>query len=106
MAYIELPVAEDTPYQSFSVKLEGSIYQVRLRYNSRAGHWALDLADAVGAPLVSGIAIRLGVDLLVQYSGDDFPPGKLFAMNWVDEFVEPDRDNFGTDVSLIYEESE
>lgn len=106
MGYIELPVAEDTPHQSFSVQLEGSVYQFRLRYNTRAGHWALDLADAYGTRLICGIAVRLGVDLLSAYSDDSFPPGKLFAMNWVDPYQEPDRDNFGADVSLIYEESE
>jgi hypothetical protein len=105
MAYIELPIAEDTPHQSFSVQLEGTVYQVRLRYNTRAGHWALGLADAAGIVLLSGVAVRLGVDLLSQYKDDRFPPGKLFAMNWVDQYQEPGRDNLGTDVSLIYEES-
>jgi hypothetical protein len=105
MAALELPVSQDTPYQSFSVQLEGSVYQVRLRYNTRAGHWALDLADDAGTRLISGIAIRLGVDLLSAYSDDSFPPGKLFAINWVNAYQEPDRDNFGADVSLVYEES-
>ena len=105
MAYIELPIAHDTPHQSFSVQLDGSVYQVRLRYNSRAGHWAMDLADAGGNPLTVGIAVRLGVDLLAQYSSVSFPPGVLFALNWVDQYQEPDRDNLGRDVSLIYEEA-
>ena len=106
MAFIELPVASDIADQSFSVQLDGAVYQVRLRYNTRAGHWALDLADAVGTPLLSGMAIRLGVDLLAQFSDDRFPPGKLFAMNWVNAYAEPDRDNFGTDVALIYQEAD
>jgi hypothetical protein len=105
MAAFELPVALDMPYQSFAVQLEGAVFQVRLRYNTRAGHWAVDLSDAAGTRLISGIAVRLGVDLLSAYSDDSFPPGKLFAINWVDQYLEPDRDNFGADVSLVYEES-
>ena len=105
MVYIELPVSHDVADQGFSVQLDGTVYQVRLRYNTRAGHWALDLSDSVGTPLLSGVAVRLGVDLLAQFDREDLPAGRLFAMNWVSEFQEPDRDNFGTDVSLIYEEA-
>ncbi len=105
MAYIELPISHGTPHQSFSVQLDGSVYQVRLRFNSRAGHWAMDLADAGGTPLALGIAVRLGVDLLAQYSAASFPPGVLFALNWTDQYQEPDRKNMGSDVSLIFEEA-
>lgn len=105
MAYIEVPITADLPHQSFSVKLDGAVYQLRLRYNSRAGHWALDLTDAAGTALLSGIAIRLGVDLLAQYSDARFPEGKLFAINWVAAYQEPGRSNLGADVVLVYEEA-
>ena len=105
MAFLELPLTVDVPHQSFSVQLDGTVYRMRLRYNSRAGHWTLDLADAAANPLVSGVAVRLGVDLLAQYADDRFPAGKLFAMNWVEAYREPARDDFGSDVVLIYEEA-
>ena len=105
MAFIELPVAADVPYQSFSTTLNGAVYRIRLRYNTRAGFWSLDLADAAGAPLLSGLAIRLGTDLLSQFASEGFPPGKLFAVNWVAAHREPDRETFGRDVSLVYEEA-
>ena len=79
MAYIELPISHDTPHQSFSVQLDGSVYQIRLRYNSRAGHWAMDLADAGGNPLTVGIAVRLGVDLLAQYSSVSLSSGRALC---------------------------
>lgn len=106
MAYIELPITADLPHQSFSVQLDGTVFRLRLRYNWRAGHWALDLADSSGAPLISGVAVRLGVDLLAQYADDRLPSGKLFAMNWVAPYQPPGRDNFGTDVVLIYEQGQ
>jgi hypothetical protein len=106
MAFIELPIIADTPDQSFSVILDGSLYQVRLRYNGRAGCWALSLFNAAGAPLIAGMAVRLGVDLLAQFSDNAFPPGRLFIINWADEYAKPGRKNFGSDVSLIYEEAE
>lgn len=105
MAFIELPITADLPHQSFSVKLDGAVYHFRLRYNSRAEHWALDLSDAGANALLCGIAVRLGVDLLAQYSDARFPAGRLFAMNWVSQYADPDRSNFGADVALIYQEA-
>lgn len=105
MAFIELPIAADTPDQSFSMVLDGAVYHLRLRLNTRAGFWVLFIAAADATPLLSGIAIRLGVDLLAPYADDPFPAGRLFAINFVDAYAEPDRDNFGRDVSLIFEEA-
>ena len=106
MAFIELPIAADTPHQSFSVQLDGALYTVRLRYNTRAGHWILDLFTFAGEQLVAGLALRLGVDLLSQYRSAEMPPGSLFVLNYVDPYAEPDRDNFGQDVMLIYQEAQ
>jgi hypothetical protein len=106
MAYIELPILADTPDQSFSIALDGSVYHLRLRYNSRADYWMLFISTADGTPLLSGMAVRLGADLLDQYADAELPPGGLFAVNFVDAYAEPDRDNFGRDVSLIYQEAE
>jgi hypothetical protein len=105
MAYLELPVTADLAYQSFSMQLDGAVYTIRLRYNSRAGHWAMDLAGADGGLLVAGIALRLGVDLLSQHQGATVPPGRLFIMNFVDPYQEPDRQSLGRDVALIYQEA-
>ena len=105
MAFIDLPIAADTPDQSFSVSLDAAVYRLRLRYNTRAGAWALSLATADGTPLLSGLALRLGVDLLAQFVDDRLPPGRLFAINYVDAYAEADRDNFGRDAALVYEEA-
>lgn len=104
MAYIELPI-DNTADQSFTTTLDGAVYRIHLRYNTRGGFWAIDILDASDTPLILGLAIRLGIDLLAQYT-EDIPPGQLFAINYADQYTEPNRDNFGTDVMLVYMEAE
>jgi hypothetical protein len=104
MAHIALPIAAGVVDQSFSIKLDGAVYHFRLRYITRAAVWVLSIGAADAAPIASGLVVRLGVDLLAQFSDDRFPPGRLFALNFVDPYVEAGRDNFGRDVALIYAE--
>ena len=103
MAYYELPI-DNTADQSFTVTLDGAVYRIHLRYNSRARFWAMDILDAADTQLVMGLAVRLGIDLLAQYA-DRFPPGRMFAINYADPYVEPNRDNMGSDVRLVYQEA-
>ena len=65
MAYYELPI-DNTVDQSFTVILDGAVYRIHLRYNTRAGFWAMDILDATDTQLVMGLAVRLGIDLLAQ----------------------------------------
>jgi len=104
MAHLSIPVAA-TAYQSFSVQLDGSVYRMRIRYNSRSGVWTLDLFDSAEQALLCGLALRTGIDLLDQYVDDRLPPGRLFIVNFVSEHGEPGRDDLGTDAVLVYEEA-
>ena len=49
--------------QIVKVSLAGVIYTLTLVYR---GMWVLDIDDAIGAPIVSGLAIVTGADLLAQ----------------------------------------
>lgn len=104
MAFIEIPV-QAVPYQRFSIQIDGAAYHLRVSHNTRAGTWSIDIYDAVQTPLVCGMAMRLGLDLLSQFSDDRFPPGRMFLQNLKEAYAEPDRENLGTDVVLIYQEA-
>lgn len=64
----EIPL---TPSQAcrFTVTLAGALYYLRLTYDiAQAGCWILDIGDADQTPLVAGIPLVSGVDLLAQYN--------------------------------------
>ncbi len=67
------------PFETFSCALDGTVYQFRTNYNERNGVWSFDLADdTTGAPLVSGVPILIGCDLLAPYG---LGIGSMFAID-------------------------
>ncbi|NML34953.1 phage baseplate plug family protein [Paraburkholderia antibiotica] len=52
--------------RTFLVSLVGAQYQFTLQWRDPTG-WFLDIADSTGNPMVSGIPLVTGVDLLAQY---------------------------------------
>ena len=54
--------------QRFVQDLAGTSYNFRLTYNTEAdGAWILDIGDSNQVPLVAGIPLVSGADLLGQY---------------------------------------
>lgn len=63
----EIPLTVGTP-QSFLVSLAGVQYRLTLRYrNAIDGGWVLDIASATRVPIIEGIPLVTGADLLAQY---------------------------------------
>lgn len=53
----------------FTITLGGTLYNMRLTYDiAQDGCWILDIGDANQVPLVAGIPLVSGVDLLAQYA--------------------------------------
>lgn len=65
MSAYPLPVSATA--QSFFVQLANVPYQLTLRWNSFASCWILDIADVDSVPLVQGIPVVTGTDLLAPY---------------------------------------
>ncbi|AJK46297.1 phage baseplate plug family protein [Burkholderia plantarii] len=64
--FYEIPLAP-TP-QVFSITLSGVAYRLTVLYRDAAeAGWTLDMAHASGDPLINGIPLVTGVDLLGQY---------------------------------------
>lgn len=66
MTPYEIPLANDP--QTLQIPLGGIVYTLTVQFNSIAGSWTLDIADAQRVPIVSGIPMVTGVDLLEQYA--------------------------------------
>jgi hypothetical protein len=65
MSAFPLPVSATA--QSFFVQLVNVTYKITLRWNTVAVCWVMDLADSEEVPLVQGIPIVTGTDLLAPY---------------------------------------
>lgn len=66
-SFYEIPFSP-TP-QVFRITLSGVEYQLTVQYRA-AGNagWILDIADAGGAPIVGGLPLVTGTDLLEPYA--------------------------------------
>ena len=95
----ELPLS-GTP-QRFQMTLSGITVRFSFHYREAAmGGWIMDISDYLGNPVVCGIPLVTGADLLAQYAYLGFP-GQL----WVRSDGEPDNvptfDNLGN-LSHVY----
>jgi hypothetical protein len=53
--------------QKLTISLAGTIYQLTLLWRSACG-WVMDISDSSGNPIISGIPLVTGADLLEQYA--------------------------------------
>lgn len=53
--------------QSLAMNLNGTDYRLRFLYNDEGNTWVMDIGDAQGIPIVCGIPLVSGSNLLAQY---------------------------------------
>lgn len=100
MATLEIPLLPRN--QTFSITLAGSIYQMAVTWrDAPQGGWVLDIADANSVPLVQGIAMITGADLMAQYATLGFP-GQLWVQSDFDPDLPPTFDNLGSGSHLYF----
>jgi hypothetical protein len=101
-SYFNIPLQVGTP-QTFTIALSGVTYTFTLQYRNDpggTGGWVLDIADASGNPLVQGIPLVTGTNLLEQYAYLGFGGG-LYVQNASNPDAVPTFEDLGSD-SLLY----
>lgn len=76
MVINEIPLTATN--QQFSITLSGTVWQMRIIWRDVAG-WVLDMLNASGAPVITGIPLLPGQDLLAQYGWLN-PGGRLVVV--------------------------
>ena len=105
MITIPLPIGQ--AFFDQRVELGERSYVLNFAWNARAGYWALDLSDADGVELVTGIALVTNRLLLRRYKADPrLPEGDLFMLDLTETIAAAGFDQLGTDVELLYLEPE
>lgn len=87
--------------QTLSVSLGGTIYNLRVIWNDANQAWTLDIYDQAGNPVLTGIAVVTGCDLLAQYGYMNFG-GKLVAQSDNDPNAVPNYQNLGNTGNLYF----
>lgn len=97
--YYEIPVSSRS--SRFAVTLNGIKYNMALtwRQNDQAG-WILDISDINNTPLVYGIPLTTGLNLLMQYPYLGI--GTLVVLSDGELFVPPTFDTLGTSCHLLF----
>lgn len=92
-AVFEIPLTSRA--QKFAIVLASKRYWFSLRWNDAPlGGWILDISDNASAPVVSGIPLITGTDLLAQYAKLGFG-GRLFMLTDGDLDAPPTIANLG-----------
>ncbi len=101
MTSYEIPLA-GMP-ETFAIPLNGTTYRLTVQYrDAELGGWFLDIADATGSPIVSGIALVTGANLLDQYCQETIAGGAaLYVINVAGGDDAPAFGNLGTDTRLV-----
>lgn len=100
------PMRTERPEIAFRVRLDGVIYGMRLAYMRRhvdiPGTWILDLLSSTGAPIVLGIRVVEGIDLLQPYRSRAVPPGILRCVDTLGNDADPLRQGLRGAQRLVY----
>lgn len=75
---------------------------MNFRYNGRMQRWILDVNDASGNQIMSGIPMLILRSLLGQYKTLSIPPGILLVTNDVGTDDQPTLYSFGLQNSFWY----
>jgi hypothetical protein len=101
MAAFEIPLAGVA--ERFSIALAGTTYHLTVQWREAPlGGWFLDIADELDAPIVLGLALVVGINLLEPYAYLRIAGGAaLYIVSNDGGDSAPDFKNLGTGRKLI-----
>ena len=99
MTVYEIPLIAQS--QKFSITLAGINYNLQLVWNAYMQAWVLDINDTNNAPVIGGIPLVTGADLLEQYGYLVFG-GQLIVQTDNNPDVLPTLDNLGSTSHLFF----
>lgn len=99
---VQLPASNDVPSYKFRVALSGSLFTLRLRYNTRMARWILDVADSQNNDILVGVPLLINYNLTGRFVIPGLPQGFVFCTDDTNQQTQPTRYAFGVDHSLFY----
>lgn len=97
----EIPLTPES--QTFQISLVGVAYQLTVTWrDAPSGGWFLDIADANLNPIIQGIPLITGADLLAQYRHLPVPAGQLWVATDGNPNAVPTFSNLGITSHLYF----
>lgn len=97
--YFSIPLKPEA--QTFKTTLSGVDYWLTLTYiDVEEGGWILTIADASQNPIIAGIPLVTGANLLAQYESFGLP-GRLWVQTTFNPDAVPTYQNLGSE-SFLY----
>lgn len=87
--------------QTFLITLANKVYRLTLRYNAFHQAWVIDIETQAQEPIVRGIPMVTGADLLEQYKYLGIE-GKLFVQSTGDVMAVPGYSDLGGSGRLFF----
>lgn len=98
MAAYEIPFTAEP--QTFVISLAGKDYRLTTAWNQEAGHWTVDFLKPDNSPILTGVPIVPGTDLLAQHAYLSLG-GRVFVQSSGDVTKVPGFADLGND-SLVF----
>ncbi len=102
MTVYTIPVDPGVPDQRFGVELDGTTFSLRLRWNTTAAQWFLDVCTVDEEVINAGLAVVVGFPLGVRSVDPRRPPGRLMAYDTRRVPGALGLEDLGRDVILLY----
>lgn len=102
MAVYKIPLTATTsPSTRQETSFDGVSYLLTVRWNERESNWYLTIEDLEGDIVAASIKLVEGVALLRHFKIYDVPQGFLCVFNNTDSGVDPGRDDFSAENSVL-----
>lgn len=103
---VTIPLRTDAVYHyDLQVVLDGAVFTLELRWNTRDEAWYMDLRTEAGDPILTSVKVVVDWPLAGRCVDARRPAGALFAIDTSSERRDPGKDDLGSRVILVYFES-
>jgi len=106
MAILQLDVRSDIPAYQFRQNLDGTVYTLRFRWQSRMCVWIFDILNEQEEPLLVGMPVLTNSNINRRFLRAGVPPGFFVSADESGQNRNPDRETFGQEVKFFYVEAE
>jgi hypothetical protein len=96
----EIPLTNE-PSQRFEIELDNNRYFFLVKYNYQGEIWSLTIEDFIGI-LIEGICMLPGRNILSPHPDIESKIGQIWLVDLDEKDTDPDGDNLGTKIKMIY----